>query len=725
MRQFLAEQRAACWLFVFMTVAQATSAQQWNDPRTLDLVDRATTRRVQQLTDTGLKEYRATAHGYVTFLAQLGEGFLTPPKIIKADELELEVYWRAPNQSKQRIIGRRDTLLLPTDINYHRDHLGIVQNNFPLVIRIGDGDEVRDVPHPLSVVGLKDYDFALADSFSIGSGTQRVRVYEVKVRPKDDRQPRVVGAIYLDASEGQVVRMNLSFTRAAFLDKALEQLSVVLENRLVAGRAWLPSRQEIEIRRTGEWLDYPVRGIISGRWEIGNYQFDIGLPPSTFVGEEIVQAPAAELKRFPWKGAVLDSLPSGVRAVADADIQRVQDEAHALVRRQALARAERVSLSARNISDFARFDRVEGLALGTGLSKQLGRGWSTAIRGRYGIDDHDGKGSAQLAWQQSDGLGLRLFGFHDFRDVGDELERSGAVNTLAAQEFGNDDTDPYLVRGAGAGIDFPSAFGVRWRLDGTIERQDSLEVHARSVVGDFQQTVAAASRRVFRLSLGAIRPPSLWWLGTELAVNGELRAGWDLRPTVGTAGGMSNLRTMRASATAQVERPVGARQRFVSRTSGAALWSSGFDPEQELVYLGGPISSPGYDYHSIVARGAVSEHLEWRFPVPFPAFSLGRFGRVPSSATLAPFVHGVMAWSPDCDFRPLPPSLGTGATPTEPTIDARSCVSSRVPAAVYPTIGAGFLTPFDLLRIDVARGLRRGGRWTFSIDLNREFWSIL
>jgi len=83
----------------------------------------------------------------VTFLAALGDGFLDTPKVVKTDELAVEVYWHAPNLSKQRIIGRRDTLLLPTDIQYHRDHLDIVQNNFPDFIRIGDGgDEVRDVP---------------------------------------------------------------------------------------------------------------------------------------------------------------------------------------------------------------------------------------------------------------------------------------------------------------------------------------------------------------------------------------------------------------------------------------------------------------------------------------------------------------------------------------------------------------------------------------------------
>ncbi|HKH93953.1 MAG TPA: hypothetical protein VKA54_19255, partial [Gemmatimonadaceae bacterium] len=84
-------------------------AQQWNDQRSRTLVERATARRMQQLADTGLRDYKAVAHGYVTFLAQVGEGLTEPPKVVKADELVNEVYWLAPNLSKQRILGRRDT----------------------------------------------------------------------------------------------------------------------------------------------------------------------------------------------------------------------------------------------------------------------------------------------------------------------------------------------------------------------------------------------------------------------------------------------------------------------------------------------------------------------------------------------------------------------------------------------------------------------------------------
>jgi hypothetical protein len=699
MRRFLVARGpivAACSFFVMVCLARTAAAQTWNDPRSRSIVERATGRRVQQLADTGLADYQANAHGYVTFLAQLGEGFLTPPKVVKADELELEVYWHAPNLSKQRIIGRRDTLLLPTDIAYHRDHLGIVQNNFPNIIRIGEGDEVRDVPHPLSPDGLTQYDFALADSFAIGSGAQRINVYEIKVRPKDDRAARVVGAIYIDPAEGQVVRMNFSFTRAAFLDDALQDLSIVLENRLVGGRFWLPSRQEIEIRRTGTWLDYPVRGIIRGRWAIGDYRFNTSVSTTLFTGPEIVQAPPAELKRYAWTGQVLDSLPPDVRATTDADVQRVQAEARQLVRAQALARAQQVTLSARNISDFARFDRVEGLAVGDGLAKQFGGGISANVRARYGLDDHQAKGAAAIVVARPSGSAFRVFASRDFRDVGDVPERSTIINSLAAQEFGSDDSDPYLARAVGASGDYVAANGIRSRLTASYEWQSPLHVHAGPVSGTFESTIPADEAHASRVALEIDRPPTLSFFGTELELHAELRARVPYGTLIDGASAWT-ARTLRAALSANVERPFG-EYRLVTATTIGGVASPHLDrtPAQELVYLGGPTTGPGYDYHSFVSTRAFSEHVELRLPAPFIPFSLGRFGRVPGRGTFAPFVHVI------------------GATSN----------GGLTVGGLYPSVGAGFLTPFDLLRLDVARGLRNG-RWTFSIDVSRQFWSIL
>ena len=119
---------------------------------------------------------------------------------------------------------------------------------------------------------------------------------------------------------------------------------------------------------------------------------------------------------------------------------------------------------------------------------------------------------------------------------------------------------------------------------------------------------------------------------------------------------------------------------------------------QELVYLGGPTSGPGYDYHAFAATSGAAQHVELRMRVPFPSFPLGRFGRAPGEATIAPFAHAIWV---------------NGARRSPNGADG-----------VFPSVGVGLLTPFDLLRVDVGRGLR-DGRWTFSLDIAREFWSVL
>jgi hypothetical protein len=667
-------------------------AQAWNDPRTLALVEHATERRASQLADTGLVDYKATAHGYVTFLAQFGEGFPEPPKIVKADELGLEVYWRAPDLSKQRIMGRRDTLLLPTDINYHRDHLGIVQNNFRNIIRIGDGDEVKDVPHPLSPVGLQQYDYAIHDSLQIRLGPRVLDVYEVRVRPKDDRSPRAVGAVYIDRETGEVVRMAFSFTRAALMDKDLEDVSIVLENALIEGRFWLPRRQELEIRRTGSWLDYPARGIIRGRWEICCYQVNTGIPASFFGGPEIVLAPPADRAQspFPFTGNVLDSLPPDVRAVTDEDVKKVQEEARALVRAQALARTRSFALSARHVSDIARFNRIEGLALGTGFLQRVGAGMAVAASGRYGFSDKELIGRGALEYRTGAGSSLILAAERQYRDVSDEQETSLPRNSLAAQEFGSDYTDTYDVRGVSLAGSLASP-GWRPSMELAYERHDRLQVHARPASGTFEPTIPAVPLREARATLNMDRPASLTFGGFELGAHLALTGIRVNRPSPIRAD------LLRPSLQLDLEKPFGSK-RLILHTIAAGVLSGDSIPAQHLVFLGGPTSGPGYDFHEFIGRAGVSQRIEWRFLTPFVPIPLGRFGRAPGTITLAPFATAV--W-----------------------ID-RAAAFKTPRQGWYPALGLGALTVFDVIRLDVGRGLR-GGRWTFSVDIGRDFWSVL
>jgi len=193
--------------------------------------------------------------------------------------------------------------------------------------------------------------------------------------------------------------------------------------------------------------------------------------------------------------------------------------------------------------------------------------------------------------------------------------------------------------------------------------------------------------------------------GMDLSLHGSGRAAFDLRPSVLPGRAVEKRNSLRGALQATLERDVGVNH-FVSQTAIALAGGSDGVPDQEMVYLGGPVSAPGYDYHSLKSTGAISEHLEYQFAIPFPSFSLGRFGRVPGAATLAPYVHAAELLSSDCIA----------------VVSAGSACSDR---SFRPAIGAALLSPFKLLRIDVARGLGHGGRWTFNVDVSREFWRIL
>lgn len=695
-------------LAVCSSVAPAQAPIPWNDARALELVQRATERRAAQLADTGLVDYRAQAHGYLTFLAQLGEGFPDPPKVLKADELVLEVYWRAPNLSKQRIIGRRDTLLVATDINYHRDHLGIVQNNFPTIIRLGDGDEVRDVPHPLSASGAPEYDFAITDSLTINLGTRELEVLEVRFRPKNDQLPRAVGALYLDRGEAQVARMTLGFTRASLKDKQLDDVSIVLDNGLVEGRFWLPRRQSIEIRRSGSWMDFPARGIIRGRWEICCVEVNQGLTTAMFAGPEIVAAPPSVLQTYQWQGRIVDSLPPDITAVREDDIRKVQSDARALVRAQGLDRARTATISARGVSDLVRVNRVEGLAVGFGVLQRLGNGFALGAKGRYGTADHEAKGVLTLRSETGSGVVRSIAAYRDYRDFGDIQETSLLRNSIAAQEFGSDYTDLFDSRGGRAQVE-ARLLGARSFAQVALEWQRPLTVHARPARGTYEPTIRAERAREHRLTVG------MRWSGSSVPTEIVRRGGFEFRlaqyqAQEGRRAGYPSQTYGRLFLDGALEAPV-RFGRLVLWSAAGATWGIGDGivmvgpgpvvPDssdgvtQSLVYLGGPVTGPGYEYHQFAGVVGATGRLEWQFPVPFPSLSLGRFGRTGNRAVLAPFGQTILM-----------------------------AEASGKPRGFYPSVGVGLLTLFDMLRLDVARGVR-GGRWTFSADVSSAFWGIL
>ena len=133
---------------------------------------------------------------------------------------------------------------------------------------------------------------------------------------------------------------------------------------------------------------------------------------------------------------------------------------------------------------------------------------------------------------------------------------------------------------------------------------------------------------------------------------------------------------------------------LVARTIVGGV-AGGFSPPQRLVRLGGPVSGPGFAYHQFAGRAALSQRVEWQRRVPFLPLRFGRFGKVPSTLTWAPYATGL--W------------IDTHGAPGQ---------------GWHAALGVAAMVLFDQLRVDVARGVR-DGRWTFSVDFARSLWPIL
>jgi hypothetical protein len=660
-------------------------AQSWNAPSAVALVRRATERRLTSQADSTLRSYRTRAHGFVFFLAQIGEGLAEPPRLVKADELRVEVYWRAPDRSKQVILGWRDGAFLPTDIRYHRDHLGIVTNNFGNLIRIGEGDEVRDVPHPLSPEGLEAYDFALGDSLTIRTAAGETVVREVQVRPRSFARALVVGTLYLEAASADLVRFRFSFTPSAYLDPQLEDITIVLENALFEHRYWLPYRQEVEIRRRTRWLDFPARGIIRGRWEIDGYDLNVSIPETALAGPAIGGLPQAQPDDSSW-GAPLSQAIAGVAApVNRQDMDALRVEVERIAGARVLSGLPASRLAAGSLSDVVHVNRVQGLTLGAGAVLGFrSRRIRLQPRLAYGTSDHRLTGGASVAA----GLGatqVSLTGGREIRDLSDWPVISPLLNSLQSQERGRDHGDYVLLTGATAGL--------RHRLSGRTALSASLGVEeSRSVAA---RATPASGRYDPNPALGA----GTWGvarLGLERA-SGGIAVHRDLQGQLTLEAGTGDDDYLRATAEGRWLTTVAGHE-LVSRL----MLGAGTDgmPAYRSFVLGGRGTLVSEPYRAYGGRQSALAQVEWRFEVPVPAIPLGSFASTGRRLTVAPFLAAGAAGRA---YGGLPWGSSDG---------------------IRPVAGVALEWLMRLIRIEAGLGLRTGD-FGLTVDVNRDWWGLL
>lgn len=671
-----------------MILSSTLRAQAWNSPAALDLARQGTARRAEAAADSSLRSYQTRAHGFVFFLAQVGEeGMREPPRLVKADELQVEVYWRAPNISKQVIRGWRDGRFLPTDIDYHRDHLGIVTNNFGDLIRIGEGDEVRDVPHPLSEAGLELYDFALTDSVTVQSAGGSIRLLALSVRPRDFSQPRVVGTLFLDAATSQLVRFRFSFTPSAYLDSQLEDISITLESALWDGRYWLPHRQEIEIRRRFSWLEFPARGIIRGRWEIEDY--DLNAP---FPAELLNRTTISGLRRpdnsdsTRWVEPLADAIHGLGQPFGEAEMANIRADVERVAGRHLLSGLPASRIGGQSVSDLVRVNRVQGLALGASGVVGVGRN-RIQFRPAIGIGTSDGRATGGLAVMLGQGATrLTLSAHRSVNDVGMSPVIAPLVNSVMAQEFGKDYGDYFRLDRAELAL--RQRFGARYSatLSGGIEHAYSLPVTHDPASGTYRPNPSLGDGE-FRVARLALARAPLSALAASRDLDGEL--------LMEAGEGEGNY--LRMSGTVRFRQQLGRTELVLSGLGG---WGSARLPAYRGFVMGGRGTLVGEPFRAFGGRSLAIGRVEWRVDIPAPAIPLGSFASTGHSVTLAPFVAAGWAGGQQVG---VPWGASDG---------------------IRPVAGVAIDLFMRLIRVEGGVALRTGD-FGLTVDVNREWWGIL
>ncbi len=660
------------------------AGQGWNDSAAVALVQRGIAARARAEPDSSLKSYHTRAHGFVFFLAQVGQQLQGPPRLIKADELDVEVYWRAPGTSKQVILGWRDGRWLPTDINYHRDHLGIVTSNFGDLIRIGEGDEVKDVVHPLSAEGPSLYEYRLADSVRVRSRSGTLLLQEIEVRPRDPSAPRVIGTLSLEVGTGDLVRFRFSFTPSAYLDSSLEDISIALENAQLDQRWWLPYRQEVEIRRRATWLDFPARSIIRGRWEIGDYDLNIVVPPRVLSGPPIGGLRAPRDTGGTWTTPLAEAIAGVEKPVEREDLDAVRDEVTHLAEGKLLSGLPRARLGLSSISDLARVNRVQGLALGAGAAFQVAP--RLTIRPRFAVGTSDGRllGDLSTTWVRT-GTTIAATAGRRLTDIADQPIVSGVTNSILSQEGGRDLGDYVLLDAANLSVTQRLEDGITFSLGAGVVRSRSVSATASPAHGHYRPNPA--------LGAGTIGVARFGLRYRSANLTGRSAVGVSLTGEGGT-GDRDYLR-----GTAAVDWLIPAGPGGVQFRAEGGLGTREL-PEYRSFAIGGWGTLPGEPFRAWGGRTMALASIEYRLPVPFLALPLGPFVSTGNEITLAPFLSA--GWAAE----------GIAGLPWRPS------------GRLRPVAGLALEWFHHLLRVEGGISLRTGA-FGLSVDFSRAWWDVL
>lgn len=658
----------------------AAQAGEWDAPRALALVREARAARAMP-GDSGLSSYRATAEGHVYFYLDRPE---TGDRVlVKADQVALEVYWRAPHFTKQRIVGMRDESVLPNQMRYHIDHLTVVQDEFADRIRMGDGDEVRDVPHPAAPGSDSVYSFRLSDSLtlSLPGRPDPIRTYEVQFRPHDLDRPALIGSMFVDRATGAIVRLSFTFTPVSYVDPRLEEIRISLDNGLWEDRYWLPNEQRLEIRRQLPQFDVAVSSVIAGSFTINDYSLNEPIPLGFFGGPRVVALPPRMRERHEFRTGLMAGLED--RGLEPApDLEHIEQTVKDVVRKRVMNGLPRLRPYFPSVSSAVRYNRAEEAFFAAGAALRVGD--RSRLEGSLGYATGPGDLHGRLEGRFPMGAASVIIArsyARELRDLGQDPGPAGALNSLSTLFGGYDFLDPYHATGGSIGVSLPLSGGRRAGFGIAVEDHDAASVTAGgSLAGDggFRPVRSIAEGRFVELTFGLTRDlqhtPGYDWYS-----NSRIVRGWSDTGTYATLDARMGLRWHPG---AGIELALDG----AAGTVGFGQDDAANLPPQKLFLLGGYGTLPGY---------------------PFRAYAGNRYG-------LARLVLARPLGTPLVRLRALAAAGWTDVT-SGSVVPADWDVAETDGLRTSLGLGLGLL--WDMVHLDAWNGLR-GGDWQLLLSVN-------
>ena len=624
------------------------TANGWNATAVRGLMERVRLRRQQPRGDTALTNYSAKATGNIYFYLDRPQG--EERTLVKVNQIALQLFWARPNLTKQKIVGLRDANPLPNRMYYHLDHLTVVQNGFSDVIRIGEGDEVRDVRHPAAPLSDSTYDFRLADSTIIAFPAQEpVHVYEVQVRPRDYNHSALIGSLFIDKASADIVRMTFTFTPASYVDRRLDYINISLDNGLWSGRYWLPNEQYVEIRRQIPELDFAAGAVIRGRLRVYDYQFNQNLPRSFFYGSPVEAVPEAERKAFKFDENIFAGLDREGLSSEPPQIATLRAQALELVRQKKLSGLPSLRPHVSSASSVLRYNNSEGTYAGIGLiytPQGLSRYEANA---GYSFGEQRVEADLRARNESESGKAVTYHGYFDQpRDMGLRPALPPALNTLSSAFFGRDYLNLYFVRGGEITLSTPVFGKGELSFTGGFERQGRADFVAPL---RFEQRERIEATEPGNEGFARLALQSRDYTLGKVTLSANIDGGASIfKPRFTIVGGDAVSSETEARTFARTTASLAAVYKSAGRSTQAQLQMShgeifGEPPFQQLFILGGLGTIPGAAYRGMIGKsftlveGEVARDIKAPWLRVRATGSAGFVNRVPvlSDSTIATY----------------------------------------------------------------------------------------